>query len=163
MSLLEFCQWLENTPLGVGVRESIWWFPLLNMFHLLAMAVAAGTIVWVDLRLLGLGLKRAPVSQVAGQLLPWTWGGFVVLFVTGSLLIASEAVMLYDNAAFRIKVLLLLLAGLNVLIFHTTIYRSVATWDLALETPTRARIAGFVSLTCWLGLIAAGRVIPYLE
>jgi hypothetical protein len=163
MSLLEWCRWLENTPLGAGIRESIWWFPLLNMFHLLAMAVAAGTVVWVDLRLLGAGLKRAPVSRVAGQLLPWTWGGFIVLLVTGGLLIVSEAEMLYDNAAFRIKLLLLIVAGLNVLIFHTTIYRSVAAWDSAPVAPARARIAGAVSLACWLGLIAAGRVIPYLE
>jgi hypothetical protein len=163
MTLLEICQWIENTPLGVEIRESIWWFPLLNLGHLLAMAVSAGTIAFVDLRLLGLGLRRAPVSQVAGQLLPWTWAGFVVLFITGSLLIVSEAVLLYGNAAFRIKVVLLLVAGLNVLIFHTTVYRKVAEWDLAPVAPLRARIAGSVSLFCWVGLIAAGRTIPYLE
>ena len=163
MTLLEICQWLENTPLGVEIRESLWWFPLLNLAHLLAMAVAAGTIAFVDLRLLGLGLKRAPVSQVAANLLPWTWAGFAVLFVSGSLLIVSEAVLLYNNAAFRIKVVLLLLAGLNVLIFHRTVYRHVAAWDLANVAPLRARIAGSVSLVCWIGLIAAGRTIPYLE
>ena len=163
MSLLEMCQWIENTPLGTGIREGLWWFPLLNLAHLLAMAVSAGTIAFVDLRLLGLGMKRVPVSQVAGQLLPWTWAGFVVLFVSGSLLIVSEAVLLYGNWAFRVKVVLLLAAGLNVLIFHRTVYRNVAVWDQAAVTPLRARIAGGVSLACWVGLIAAGRTIPYLE
>ena len=163
MNLLELCQWMENTALAVEIRESVWWFPLLNVGHLMGMAVAAGTIAFVDLRLLGAGLKRAPVSQVTKQLLPWVWGGFFTMLVTGTLLIFSEAVMLYENFAFRLKMVLLIVAGLNVLVFHNTIYKSVADWDLAPVAPLRARVAGGVSLTCWLALIAAGRVIPYLE
>jgi hypothetical protein len=162
MSLLEICQWLESTALGTGIRESIWWFPVLNVVHLLGMCLAAGTIAWVDLRLLGVGLRAVPVSQVAGSLLKWTWTGFALLFVTGSLLVVSEAATLYENVAARIKVVLLILAGLNVLAFHTTVYRSVAAWGAESVTPPRARLAGAVSLACWTGLIAAGRLIPYV-
>ena len=90
-------------------------------------------------------------------------GGIAVLFVTGSVLILAEAVTLYENLAFRIKAVLLVIAGLNVLLFHTTIYRSVAAWDLAPRTPLRARVAGWASLSCWFGLIAAGRAIGYVE
>ena len=115
MSILEFCQWLEMTPLGVEIQQSVWWFPLLNVAHVLGMAVAAGTIAFVDLRLLGLGIKKAPITHITGNLLPWVWGGFVVMFISGSLLIASEAVMLYGNLAFRLKLCLLVLTGINVL------------------------------------------------
>jgi hypothetical protein len=163
MHLLKFCQWLETTPLSVEIREGIWWFPVLSCAHLLGMAVAAGAISFVDLRLLGRGLRFTPVSELTRQLLPWVWGGFAVMLVSGALLICAEAVMLYDNLGFRIKLVLLAVAGMNVLIFHTTIYRSVRQWEMAPVAPFRARLAGAVSLSCWLGLIAAGRVIPYLE
>ena len=85
------------------------------------------------------------------------------MFLSGSLLIVSETVMLYGNFAFRLKLILLVIAGLNVLQFHTTVYRSVADWDSAPVAPFRARLSGAISLSCWLALIAAGRVIPYLE
>jgi hypothetical protein len=163
MHLLEFCQWLENTPLGAEIREGRWWFSLLNGVHLLGMAVAFGTVAVVDLRLLGKGIRRARVSEVAGSLLPWTWAGFAVMAATGVLILTSEAVKLYDNLFFRIKLALLVAAGLNVLIFHRTVYRRVAEWDLEPQTPREARVAGMVSLVCWFGLLAAGRAIPYLE
>jgi len=163
MSLLEFCQWLENTPLGVEIREGRWWFSLLNGVHLVGMAIAFGTIAIVDLRLLGRGIRRARVSEVASSLLPWTWAGFAVMAMSGTLMIFSEAVKLYGNLFFRIKVALLVVAGLNVLIFHRTVYKRVAAWDLEPVPPRQARVAGMISLTCWFGLMAAGRAIPYLD
>jgi len=163
MNLLEFCQWLEDTRLGVLMREGPLWFSLLNGVHLLGMTVAFGTIAIVDLRLLGKGIRRARVSEVASSLLPWTWAGFAVMAVSGTLLILSEAVKLYGNLFFRIKVVLLILAALNVLIFHRTVYKHVAEWDLEPVPPRAARVAGMVSLICWFGLMAAGRAIPYLD
>ena len=163
MTLLEFCTWLENTPLGVEIREGVWWFSLLNLVHLLGMAVAFGTIAIVDLRLLGKGIRRARVSEIATSLLPWTWAGFGVMAISGSLLVCSEAVKLSGNLFFRTKLALLAVAGLNVLIFHRTVYRRVAQWDLEPVPPRQARVAGMVSLTCWFGLMAAGRAIPYLQ
>jgi hypothetical protein len=139
----------------------MWAFPILNLVHLLGLMVAAGTIVYWDLRLLGFGLRRSAVSELGRALLPWTWGGFSVMLISGLLLAWSEAGRLYSNFFFRAKVALLLLAVVNVLIFHLTIYRSVATWDRASVTPIRARIAGALSLLLWFGLIAAGRAIGY--
>ena len=139
----------------------MWAFSLLNLVHLLGLTVAAGTIVYWDLRLLGFGLRRSAVSEVGRQLLPWTWGGFSVMFVSGALLAWSEAGRLYSNVFFRMKMLLLLLAGMNVLIFHLTVYRSVSDWDHGPVTPLRARIAGALSLALWFGLIACGRAIGY--
>lgn len=149
--------------MGVEIRDGVWWFSILNAVHLLGMMLAFGTIAIVDLRLMGKGIRRARVSEIAGSLLPWTWAGFAVMAVSGVLLVTSEAEKLYGNLFFRIKLLLLIAAGLNVLIFHRTVYRRVAEWDLLPVPPVQARVAGFVSLTCWFCLLAAGRAIPYLE
>jgi hypothetical protein len=162
MSLLQFCEWLENTPVGAGIREGVWLFPMLNIAHVLGMTIAAGTVVYLDLRLLGFGLRQAPVSQVAKSLLPWTWGGFSVMFLSGMFLIFSEAVMLYGNWFFRIKLVLLALAGLNAWVFHRGVYRGISEWDMAPVAPFRARLAGAFSLTLWMAILAAGRAIPYL-
>ena len=83
------------------------------------------------------------------------------MVVSGSLLFSSEAVKMYHSPAFRIKMLLLALAGLNALIFHRTIYRDVAHWDPASVVPARARLAGLLSLVFWIAIIAAGRAIAY--
>jgi hypothetical protein len=161
VSLLQIAQGIEHSAIGTALRESMWAFPLLNLAHLLGLTVAAGTIVYWDLRLLGFGLRRSAVSELGTQLLPWTWGGFSVMFLSGALLFWCEAGRLYSNFFFRMKVLFLLLAGLNVLIFHLTVYHGVSNWDRAPVTPLRARIAGALSLFLWLGLIAAGRAIGY--
>jgi hypothetical protein len=161
MSLFELAKAVEASPMGTAMRESNFWFPLLNLVHLLGLLVAAGTIVFWDLRLLGVGLSRAPVSEVGKSLLPWTWAGFGVMFLSGSLLVTIEAGRLYSNVFFRIKVAALLLAGLNVLIFHLTVYRKVDEWDRAPTTPLQARIAGALSIALWFCIMAAGRAIGY--
>ena len=161
MTLLHLAQRLEASALGTAIRESNWSFELLVVAHVVALMIAAGTIMFFDLRLLGFGLKRTPVSEAAARLLPWTWGGFSAMAVTGSLLICSEASRLYYNTAFRVKLVCLILAGLNVLIFHTTIFRSVSRWDLAAAAPPRARMAGAVSLVLWFAMLTAGRMIGY--
>jgi hypothetical protein len=161
MSLLHLAQAIEASPMGTAMRESIYWFPALNFVHILGLLVAAGTIVFWDLRLLGLGLRKAPVSRVGNSLLPWTWGGFALMFTSGSLLVIMEAGRLYTNIFFRMKVACLLLAGLNVLVFHLTVYRKVTEWDTAPVTPLRARIAGGLSLVLWFSILAAGRAIGY--
>jgi hypothetical protein len=161
MSLLQICQWINDTGIATALRESDLVFPIVETVHVLAIALLAGTVAIVDLRLLGLVLKRQPVSQVAGQALPLTWTGFVVMFLSGALLFMAEAAKSYANPAFRVKMLLLLIAGLNPLVFHSTIYRSVAAWDVSPITPRRARLAAVLSLTLWSGIIIAGRAIAY--
>ncbi|HEY0264847.1 MAG TPA: DUF6644 family protein [Granulicella sp.] len=161
--LLHLCQWIYSTHLSVAIRGSVWIFPIIETIHVLGITVLVGTISIFDLRLLGWLMKREPVSRIAAQLLPWTWGGFVVMFITGVLLTISEAEPNYYNIAFRIKLLLLLLVGLNPLIFHLTIYRRVNTWDVSDVTPIRARAAATASLLLWAGIIIAGRMIAYIH
>jgi hypothetical protein len=113
MSLLPVIQWLNQTALATSIRESDFVFPLIETVHVLAITLLAGTVAAVDLRLLGVILKREKVSDVAGQVLPLTWAGFAVMMTTGLLLFASEAQKSYGNMAFRVKILLLILAGLK--------------------------------------------------
>ncbi len=161
MFLLNFCQWLDSTRLNAAMRTSNWFFPTFDTIHTLGIVLVAGTIMLVDLRLVGLALRSESVAAVINRIVPWTLGGFALMFVTGALLFSSEAVKLYHSPAFRIKLVLLALAGLNALIFHLTIYRSVAQWDPAKAAPFRARLAGLLSLAFWIGIITAGRAIAY--
>jgi hypothetical protein len=160
--MLPLCRWLEQTSLGAGVRESLWLFPVIETLHLLGMAALVGTAAVFDLRLLGLVMRRERVSELAGRLLPWSWAAFAVQVVTGTLLFMSEAVKVYANPAFRVKMLLIFLAGVHALIFHWTVYRDVATWDDSGVLPAEAKVAGFVSILLWLGIVAAGRFIGFV-
>ena len=161
MHLLSICQWLEKTPAAAAMRDSLWTFDITETIHTLGIILVAGTIMLVDLRLLGLGLRREPVSHVVSRVVPWTLSGFGLMFLTGGWLFSAEATKLYHSPAFRIKMVLLSLAGLNALIFHLTIYRRSAEWDGMPVAPLRARLAGLASLVLWVGIIAAGRAIAY--
>ena len=159
--LLPFCKWLEQTSLGAAVRESLWLFPAIETLHLLGMAALVGTIAVLDFRLLGWVMRRERFSQLAGRLLPWAWVGFATQVVTGGLLFSSEAVKVYTNPAFRLKLLLILLAGVHALIFHWTVYRDVATWDDSAVLPMGAKVSALVSVVLWIGIVAAGRFIGF--
>jgi hypothetical protein len=134
MFLLSICQWLDGTRFNAALRMSNWFFPTFDTIHTLGIVLVAGTIMLVDLRLLGLALRSEPVAAVVRRIVPWTLGGFALMFVTGALMFSSEAVKLYHSPVFRIKLVLLALAGLNALIFHTTIYRDVRNWDQTAPT-----------------------------
>lgn len=161
MSIFEAFQWLGNTPFATELRESTLAFPLVETAHVLAIALLAGTVILVDLRLLGLVFRRTKVSEIAGTVLPLTWAGFAIMLVSGLLLFMAEAEKSYGSLAFRIKILLLFLAGLNPLLFHSTIYRSVHEWDEAAVAPWRARATAIASIVLWSGIIVAGRAIAY--
>ena len=140
------------------MRQSMWIFDITETIHTLGITLVAGTIMLVDLRLLGLGLRGEPLRDVVSRIVPWTLTSFCLMVVTGAWLFAGEASKLYHSPAFRIKLVLLLLAGLNALIFHMTVYRRAAEWS---AIPVRARLAGLASLLLWTGIIAAGRSIAY--
>ena len=144
------------------MRESLWLFPVIETVHLLGMAALVGTITVFDLRLLGWAMRRERVSELARRLLPWAWLAFLVQAVTGITLFLSEAAKVYANPAFRLKMVLILLAGLHALIFHKIVYRNVATWDDGEVLPIGAKVSGLVSLLLWVGIIAAGRFIGFV-
>jgi len=159
--LQHMCQVIYDSPIGTAIRESDYAFPVIESVHVLAITLLVGTIAVLDLRLLGLVFRGIPVTRVARTVFPLTWSGFAVMLASGLLLFWAEAAKNYSNPAFRIKLVLLVLVGLNPLIFHTTIYRRVHEWELLECSPWRARAAALASLSLWGGIIVAGRAIAY--
>jgi hypothetical protein len=160
--LLIACKWLEHTSVGTAVRESLWLFPTIETLHLFGIVLLVGSTSALDLRLMGLSLRNQSVSKVVARLLPWAWVGFTVQIVTGILLFSSEAAKLYTNPAFRLKMLMILLAGVNAMVLHWTAYRSVDKWDDTPSTPIGAKVAGALSILFWFGIVAAGRWIAFI-
>jgi hypothetical protein len=160
--MLEFCQWLDQTAVGSTIRQSLWLFPAIETVHLLGMAALVGTITVLDLRLLGWAMPQRRVSEVVARLLPWAWLGFGVQVVTGVLLFSSEAVKIYGNPAFRLKMLLLLLSGIQALIFQTVVSRKLPTWDDRPALPVMAKVMGMISILLWVAIVTAGRFIGFV-
>ena len=159
--LLEICQWIENTPSSIALRESIWVFPILETTHVIGLAFSVGTVFWFDLRLLGLGLRRYSVSETFEYVKPWMFGGFALMMITGAVLFWAHAVDAYESGYFRVKLVLLVLAGANIVAFHSTMDRHRVAWDEQPFPPRRARFAGAASLVLWFGIVAVGRLMAY--
>ena len=128
---------------------------------MLALALSVGTIIWFDLRLAGVFLRKRRVSEVFNQLRPFFLTGFPIMFISGGLLFVAHATQCYSSNYFRVKAALILLAGLNVFIFHSTIDRRRAEWDKSQFPPLQARLAGALSLFFWMSIIIAGRLFAY--
>lgn len=163
MNILDICTWLEESQLAVTIAESEWLFPTIETVHVLALTMVFGSIAMLDLRLLGLTNRSRGVQQLSEEILPWTWSAFVIAAISGALLFVSAATKYYDNIPFRIKILLLALAGVNMAVFHLTGYRSVATWGDNARTPRAARIAAGLSMVLWIGIVFAGRWIGFVD
>ena len=161
MSLLGFCQWLESTPWSIALHESLWVYPIVESVHVLTLCLFLGMAVMLDLRLLGAAMRSVPASEVVRRLLPWIAAGFALMVCSGALLFYAIPVRTYLNVFFRIKVAMLALAALNVWVFHATIYRRVAEWDLDPVPPAGARVAAALSLLLWAVIVVAGRMIAY--
>lgn len=160
-ALIDFCQWLQDTQFSTWLRESTTLWPVLEGSHLLGMALMMAPVMMYDFRLIGVKWKADPVSKVKWSFLPITIGGFILMVVTGVLLLWSEPLKCYKSVYFRIKIVALILAGLNALVFHSTIDRTTAQWDNDHPPPFRARMAGVLSLTLWTAVIFAGRYTAY--
>jgi hypothetical protein len=161
MYLVRFLQWLDATNFSRYMRDSIWAEPIVETIHVLTLTLFLGFAVLLDLRLLGLCMKKRRMSEVLGQFNPFLLCGFAVMVISGVLLFSGDPVSFYSTMFFKIKMILLVFAGLNVLIFNATIGRKVAEWDLALKTPKAAKVAAVVSLVLWVAIVAAGRAIAY--
>jgi Family of unknown function (DUF6644) len=154
-------QWMQNSDIGIGIRESIWLFPVVEATHVLTLALSVGVLIWFDLRLMGWGMKHQPISQVHRQVMPYAFVGFVIMFVTGVLLFWSEAQKCYLSGFFRAKVLFLVLAALNAGYFELSTKKTIEDWDKYPVPPTKARMAGLVSIISWAAVIIAGRATAY--
>ncbi len=161
MNLYRFFDWLGNTSWSVELHESRYVFLLVLMMHVLTISVFVGTTVMIDLRLLGRTLTRVPASQVVSRLLPWSEAGFAVMVVTGSLLFYASPLPRYENVFFRLKMLALVVAIFNALLFRRGLYRRIADWDLDPIPPRGVRLVGAVSLILLAIIITTGRMMAY--
>ena len=159
--LLALFSRLGDSSWSVGLHESRYAYDLIESVHVWTLCLFFGLAVMFDFRLLGWTMRNVPVSEVARRLLPWTVVGFVFMVISGTLLFTAIPVRSYQNIFFRTKMVMLLLAGLNVWIFHSGVYRRVATWDVASAPPRAARVAGALSLVLWVCIVLSGRMIAY--
>jgi hypothetical protein len=162
VGLSDLWAWVEALPIA-GHIGATWWFPLLESFHVIASTFIVGSILMVDLRLLGLAAVRHPVSRIIREVIPWTYGASAVSVGTGVAMFATRASHYAANQAFQIKMALLLLAGVNMAVFHLISARGMVGWDTAAATTRAAKIAGACSLMLWIGIMLAGRWIGHLS
>lgn len=161
MSFRNIFEWLDSLPSSIALRESLNAYPILLTSHVVSMCLFAGLIAFWDMRLVGIALKRVPVSNIPRRLFPWAIAGFLISTITGLLLFYSQPMRFYGNFYFWFKNALMFLAGVNALAFHLSTYHSVAAWEHNTVTPFGARLAGALSLALWAGVVVTGRMIAY--
>lgn len=154
--LLAFCKWLQSTSLGHAVGSTLWAYPYVQLIHFSGLSLWVGTIVILDLRLLGLTLRSQSVVELADQLFPWKWTGFGIAVIGGISLFSATATTYFRNPAFRVK-FPLVLTGVA---YHLFVQHNIPKWARDGSVPIRARLAGFFDLAIWLGVITAAVNIP---
>jgi hypothetical protein len=162
MAFAEFWMAVENWPLSLRIGESAW-FPFLESLHVVGATFVVGSILMIDLRLLRLAGREHALSRMMREVVPWTWGAFILATVTGLGLFITRASAYVENRAFQIKVLLLLLAGINMLMLHRVTLRERERLDSGEIKSRAAAMAGACSLLVWIGVIVAGRWVGHLS
>jgi hypothetical protein len=154
-------QTLENTSVATAIREGSLLFPWIECVHVLALTLVIGSIAVIDLRLIGLTSRDRGVAEITAAVLPVTWTAFVCAAITGVLMFSSSATTYGSNVYFRVKLALIVLAGINMGVYHLAVSRGVEGWQTAQATPVRARVVGALSLCLWVAVVAAGRWIGF--
>jgi len=152
--------WLEATAAATAMRQSLWLYPIVEILHIIGFVILVGSAAMFDLRLLGLS-RQLPVTGMERHLLPWARASLLLIVPTGGLMFIAHAAEFAGNPAFRPKLFLLGLAGLNAAVFHLRPFRQVAGWDHGASAPLPARLAACLSLALWTGVIACGRLLAY--
>jgi len=152
---------LQGSSLAGAIRDSLLLFPLLESAHVLGLALVFGTIAVIDLRLLGVASAGRSFRRMSSDILKWTWAGFALSAVTGALMFITNATVYFYNVPFRVKMALLVLAGLNMLVFELTAGRTIRSWDEAPSAPPIGKTVAALSLVLWIAVIFAGRVIGF--
>lgn len=157
---MDFLIWLENTRVANAITTSIWMYPAFETIHYIGLAMLIGSIMLIDLRLLGFA-RSLPLPSMLG-LLPWVWVGFLINVVTGSLMFTYGATSFGTNRMFLLKMTLMVLAGLNALVFTVAVARTGERWLTAGQTPAGIKVVATLSLVLWLGVMTAGRWMAYV-
>ena len=166
----DFLVWMATLGKGPGEYDPTWsellasslnFWGLLEGTHVLALMLFAGTIFVVDLRMLGLVFKKTPISVISDRVLPLTVFGMLIMVATGLALVFAKPLLYYHNIWFRLKVVFLIAAFINIMIFHFRVQRNIAEWDDRPRPPAPVQVSAAVSLACWILVITFGRFIAY--
>lgn len=160
--ILGILQWINDLPLSQASRETEWVFPTLETIHVIAIVFVLGSITRLDMRLIGLIWQNRPVTEVSEEMLPWTWTSFVIAAIFGLLLWTSKPLTYFGIAFFDVKMILIVLAGINMVLFQFITFKDVAKWDRDPVPPAAARIAGGLSLAFWVAVVICGRFIGFV-
>jgi len=161
MDITTFLASLESSGIATGIRNSLYIFPLIESTHVFGLAMVFGTIAIIDLRLLGVASTRRSFRRMASDILKWTWAAFCVTAATGALMFITNAGVYYHNFFFRTKMVMLVLAGINMLVFELTAGRSIHRWDKESLAPLIGRVTAVLSLAIWITIIFLGRWIGF--
>jgi len=161
MNVAGILQGVNDSAVGSAIRESGLLFPTIESIHVLMATTVFGSIAIVDLRLIGYGSHRKGARQLILELLPFTWVAFALALISGSLLFSSNALGYAANGPFLAKMAVLVVAGINMAIFHAGAYRRIDQWNDTLPPPPTVRVAGAVSLTLWIVVVFLGRWIGF--
>ena len=163
MDLTPIFEFMQNSALSEYLRTSLKAMPIVEAVHVMAVATVFGTIVLVDLRLLGYPNVQRSFSRLHHELLQWTWIAFGIAVITGALLLIVNAITYHRNTAFWLKMITIALAGINMLVFELVTARSVAKWDKGVLPPMAARTAGALSIILWISVIVFGRWVGFTK
>jgi len=161
MYVRSWFEWLDAFPSSIAIRESSYVYPGLLTTHVVSVCLFAGLVIMMDLRLMGVGNRQTPLSQVQKRLFPWQMIGMALGFTSGLALFYAQPMRFYGNVFFWTKMVMMILAGVNAMAFHRLTYRSVASWDSAAATPFGAKLSGAVSIAMWACVVVSGRLIAY--
>ncbi len=159
--MLDFAVWLSETKWSIALHESLYLYPWIESTHVLSICLFFGTLLFVDLRLTGKVFNNLSVADVNRKVLPLTLFGFLVMSVTGLLLFYAIPVRNYQNIFFRIKILLIVIAGINALFFHRRMSKEAKVWDKDSPIPSSMKNSAITSLVLWSSVIISGRMIAY--
>ena len=154
-------QSIEASGLATKIRDSLLLFPLIESTHVFGLAVVFGTILVIDLRLLGIASSGRPFGRVASDIFKLTWTAFAITALTGALMFTTNARVYYHNVFFRTKMLLLLLTAINMLVFELTAGRQIHRWEKSPSAPPIGKVVASLSLAIWIGIICMGRIIGF--
>ncbi len=152
---------IEYSSMGISIAESLWAFPTIETVHVIALVTVLGTLLVMDLRMLGVASTAVPIRQVSEDTLKWTWMAFVLAAITGTLLWISKAHSYMINPYFLWKMGLMAVAGLNMLFFHFVTYKTVDQWDTLASPPMAVKLSAVLSLVLWVVIVFCGRAIGF--
>lgn len=155
-----FLGWLETTGWSQAMRFSLWLYPIVEIVHIVGIVILVGAVAMFDLRVLGFG-KSLPVQALGSHLLRWSLAGLALVVPAGLMMFSAHPHDFLNNRAFQIKLMLIALAGINALLFHVGVYRSVARWNREVTAPALAKGQAVASLAIWIAVISCGRLLAY--